>query len=398
MMKTDNNVRNICILGSTGSIGRQTLETIDTYGGFRIRSLAAKSSITLLEEQIRKYRPERVCVFDNEKADELRRRTADVQIEILSGMDGLVALASDPENDLVVTAIVGMIGIRPTIEAIEAGTDVALANKETLVTAGHLIMPLLAKKHVKLFPIDSEHSAIFQCLQGYCGPDGSYPYNADIDSILLTASGGPFRGMSYNELKSKTAADALKHPNWSMGSKITIDSASMVNKALEVMEARWLFGVGPERIRILIQPKSIIHSAVQFKDGSIIAQLGLPDMKLPIRYALYYPERLPEHGEKLDLLELSGIEFGKPDYETFRGLKLGLEAIRQGGSICTVFNAANEYAVARFLDGKIGFTDIYEIIEKCMRCHKNIPEPSLEEILDTERETYRCIQEFYKEM
>ncbi|MBO4415825.1 MAG: 1-deoxy-D-xylulose-5-phosphate reductoisomerase [Lachnospiraceae bacterium] len=380
--------RELCILGSTGSIGRQTIETIETYGGFRIRSLAAKSNIELLEEQIRKFKPEKVCVYDPDKAAELKKRTVDIQVMILTGIEGLVELASDPKNDLVVTALVGMIGIRPTIAAIEAGCDVALANKETLVTAGHLIMPLLAERKVKLFPIDSEHSAIFQCLQGHLGPTGEYPFSADIDSILLTASGGPFRGMSYDELRTKTAEDALRHPNWLMGPKITIDSASMVNKALEVMEAKWLFGVDPDRIRILIQPKSIIHSAVQFRDGSIIAQMGLPDMRLPIRYALYYPERKPEQGKMLDLLELSGLEFDKPDYETFRGLKLGLDAIKTGGSICTVFNAANEFAVAKFLKGDIGFTDIYDIIEKCMEKHENISFPTLDEILKTESETY----------
>ncbi|MCR5768111.1 MAG: 1-deoxy-D-xylulose-5-phosphate reductoisomerase [Lachnospiraceae bacterium] len=388
-------IRNLCILGSTGSIGRQTLETVRTYGGFRIRSLAAKSSIGLLEEQIRCFKPEKVCVYDKDKAEELKTKIRDTGVNVLSGMEGLIELASDPENDLVVTALVGMIGIRPTIAAINSGCDVALANKETLVTAGHLIMPLLAEKKVRLFPIDSEHSAIFQCLQGHKGPDGSYPYNADIDSILLTASGGPFRGMTYDELRTKTAADALKHPNWNMGNKITIDSATMVNKALEVMEARWLFGIEPDRIRILIQPKSIIHSAVQFHDGSIIAQLGMPDMRLPIRYALFYPDRkhLDENEKKLDLLELSGLEFDKPDYDTFRGLRLGLDAIRQGGSICTVFNAANEFAVARFLEGQIGFTDIYDMIRYCMDRHTNIPEPSLEEILETERWTYETAGE-----
>lgn len=389
-------IRNLCILGSTGSIGRQTIETVETYGGFRIVSLAAKSNIGLLEEQIRKFKPRKVCVYDKDKAEELRAKITDLNVSVLTGMEGLTELASDPENDLVVTALVGMIGIRPTIAAVEAGCDVALANKETLVTAGHLIMPLLAEKKVRLFPIDSEHSAIFQCLQGYLGPDGKYPFNAEIDSILLTASGGPFRGMSYDELKTKTAADALKHPNWLMGPKITIDSASMVNKALEVMEAKWLFGVDPDRIRILIQPKSIIHSAVQFKDGSIIAQMGLPDMRLPIRYALYYPERKPEHGKMLDLLELTGLEFDKPDYETFKGLKLGLEAIRRGGSICTVFNAANEYAVARFLEGSIGFTDIYDIIEECIKKHENIASPTLEDILRTEEETYIMAESLMK--
>ena len=389
-------MRNICILGSTGSIGKQTLETIDTYGGFKVRALAAKASIKALEEQVRKYRPGTVCVYDEDKAQELKRRISDLKITVLSGMEGLVTIASDPETDLVVNSVVGMIGVRPTIAAIEAGNDVALANKETLVTAGHIIIPLLAEKKVKLLPIDSEHSAIFQCLQGYRGPDGNYPYSADIDSILLTASGGPFRGMSFDELKTRTKADALKHPNWSMGSKITIDSASMVNKALEVMEAKWLFGVEPERIRILLQPKSIIHSAVQFHDGAIIAQLGTPDMKLPIRYALYYPERKPEKGEKLDLLALSGLTFDKPDYETFYGLKLGLDAIKQGGSICTVFNAANEYAVAEFLAENIGFTDIYRFIESCMEKHTNIACPTLSDILETEQWTYEVCKSLKK--
>ncbi len=395
-MDKNDGMRNLCILGSTGSIGRQTLETVERYGGFRIRSLAAKSSIDLLEEQIRRFNPEIVCVYDDERARELSIRINDLPVRVVSGMEGLIELASDPGNDLVVTALVGMIGIRPTVAAINAGCDVALANKETLVTAGHIIMPLLAEKHVKLFPIDSEHSAIFQCLQGHKGPDGTYPFNADIDSILLTASGGPFRGMTYEELKKVTVDDALRHPNWSMGKKITIDSASMVNKALEVMEAKWLFGVEPDRIRILIQPKSIIHSAVQFHDGSIIAQLGLPDMRLPIRYALYYPERkhnFPQE-KQLDLLELAGIEFARPDYDTFKGLKLGLDAIKTGGSICTVFNAANEYAVARFLERKIGFTDIYDIIGYCMEQHENIASPSLDEILETERRTYEIAQTF----
>ena len=387
-------LRNLCILGSTGSIGRQTLETVDSCGGFTVRSLAAKTNIELLEKQIRKYRPLKVCVFDEDKASELCANVKDTGVIVLSGMDGLIELASDSGNDLVVMALVGMIGIRPTIAAIKARCEIALANKETLVTAGHIIMPLLAENNVRLLPIDSEHSAVFQCLQGYKGSDGRYPFKADIDSIILTASGGPFRGMKTDELKKMTPSDALKHPNWLMGRKITIDSATMVNKALEVMEARWLFGVEPERIHILIQPKSIIHSAVQFKDGAIVAQLGTPDMKLPIRYALYYPERqpLPEGEKKLDLLELSGLEFDKPDYETFKGLKLGLEAISKGGSICTVFNAANEYAVQAFLDGKIGFTDIYDIIEECMRRHDNMEAPGLDRILETESMTYEIAE------
>ena len=387
-------MRNICILGSTGSIGKQTLETIDTYGGFKVRALAAKASIKALEEQVRKYRPGTVCVYDEDKAQELKRRISDLKITVLSGMEGLVTIASDPETDLVVNSVVGMIGVRPTIAAIEAGNDVALANKETLVTAGHIIMPLLAEKKVKLLPIDSEHSAIFQCLQGYRGPDGNYPYSADIDSILLTASGGPFRGMSFDELKTRTKADALKHPNWSMGSKITIDSASMVNKALEVMEAKWLFSVDVDKIQVVIQPKSIIHSAVQFVDGSIVAQIGVPDMRLPIQYALYYPERLPLDCGRVDLFELAKIEFAKPDYDTFKGLKFGIDAAKQGGSICTVFNAANEYAVGRFLKGEIGFTQIYDIIEYCMSQHKNIAEPTLDEILWAEQEAVEMSMKF----
>ena len=287
-------MKKLCLLGSTGSIGTQTIDIIGRHGEYEVYSLAARTSIELLEKQTRALRPKRVCVYDEKAARIFKDKIKDMNIEVVTGMEGLVSLASDPENDLVVTALVGMIGIRPTVAAIEAGCDVALANKETLVTAGHIIMPLVAEKGVKLLPIDSEHSAIFQCLQGHFGPDGHYPYTGAeraIDKILLTASGGPFRGMTYEDLKNKTAADALKHPNWSMGRKITIDSASMVNKALEVMEAKWLFNVEPEDIEVVIQPKSIIHSAVQFKDGAIVAQLGCPDMRLPIQYALYYPYR-----------------------------------------------------------------------------------------------------------
>ena len=389
-------MRKLCLLGSTGSIGTQTIDVIKRLGGFEVYSLAVRSNIEKLEEQVRSLRPKRVCVYDVEKALEFKERIGDPGIDVVSGMEGLVDLASDPQNDLTITAIVGMIGIRPTIAAIEAGCDVALANKETLVTAGHIIMPLLAEKGVRLLPVDSEHSAIFQCLQGHCGPDGHYPFSdgCGIEKILLTASGGPFRGMSYDELKTKTAADALRHPNWLMGPKITVDSASMVNKALEVMESRWLFNVEPDNIEVVIQPKSIIHSAVQFKDGAILAQMGVPDMRLPIQYALYYPERLPGPPERLDLFGLGKIELEKPDYDTFKGLALGLEAIRQGGSICTVFNAANEYAVARFLDGKIGFTGIYDIIEHCMRGHQNIAAPTLEQILRIEEETVRKASNF----
>lgn len=393
-------MKKLCLLGSTGSIGTQTLDIISRHGGYEVYSLAVNKRIDRLEEQIRQFKPKKVCVFDEKAAKELRVRVADTSVDVLSGMSGLIELAQDGSNDLVVTALVGMIGIRPTIAAINAGTDVALANKETLVTAGHLIMPLLKEKKVRLLPIDSEHSAILQCLQGKYGPNGYYddtltsytPQNAGIDKILLTASGGPFRGLSYEQLSAKTAEDALKHPNWNMGPKITIDSASMVNKALEVMEAKWLFGVEADDIEVVIQPKSIIHSAVQFKDGAVVAQLGCPDMRLPIQYALYFPERMDCPAEKLDLFELAHIDFEKPDYETFKGLRLGLEAIRQGGSICTVFNAANEYAVAEFLKGEISFTGIYDVIEKAMSKHSNIECPSLEEILETEKWTQEIIK------
>ena len=394
-------MKRLCILGSTGSIGTQTIDIISRHQGYKVVSLAAKSSIDKLYEQIKALHPEKVCVYDNDKAEELKKRLkADNEngnVEVLTGMEGLVELAGDPSNDLVVTALVGMIGVRPTIAAVEAGNDVALANKETLVTAGHIIIPLVKEKGVKLLPIDSEHSAIFQSLQGKYGPDGNYrdwSGNPEIEKILLTCSGGPFRGMTYGELKTKTAADALKHPNWSMGNKITIDSATLVNKALEVMEAKWLFNVDVDHIQVVIQPKSIIHSAVQFFDGSIIAQLGVPDMRLPIQYALYYPDRKPLECGRLNLFDIAKIEFFKPDTDTFRGLKMGIDVAAMGGSSCTVFNAANEYAVAEFLKGNIGFTGIYDIIEYCLKEHKNINNPSLEQILETEQETYRTAAAF----
>ena len=382
-------MKNLCLLGSTGSIGRQTLDIIHRHGGFMITSLAANSNIDLLEQQIDEIGPKKVCVYDKEKAGILANRLKNNATEVLSGMEGLLEIAGDSTNGLTVTAIVGMIGIRPTLAAIEAGCDVALANKETLVTAGHIIMKAVKEHKVNLLPIDSEHSAIFQCLQGKYGPTGDYSAwdgSKGLEKILLTCSGGPFRGLSYDELRTKTAADALKHPNWAMGNKITIDSATLVNKALEVMEAKWLFSTDVDKIQVIIQPKSIIHSAVQFVDGSIVAQIGVPDMRLPIQYALYYPERLPLDCGRVDLFELAKIEFYKPDYDTFKGLKLGIEAAKKGGSICTVFNAANEYAVGRFLKNEISFTDIYDIIEHCMSVHKNIPEPTLDEVLGSESE------------
>ena len=382
-------MKNLCLLGSTGSIGRQTIDIIGRHGGFKIRSLAANSNIDRLEQQVNELIPGKVCVYDKEKAGVLANRLKNSATEVLSGMEGLLEIAGDSDNDLTVTAIVGMIGIKPTLAAIEAGCDVALANKETLVTAGHIVMKAVEDKKVNLLPIDSEHSAIFQCLQGKYGPNGDYSSwsgSPVLEKILLTCSGGPFRNMSYEELKTKTAADALRHPNWSMGPKITVDSATLVNKALEVMEAKWLFKVDVDKIQVVIQPKSIIHSAVQFVDGSIIAQIGVPDMRLPIQYALYYPDRLNLDCGRVDLFDLAKIEFYKPEYDTFKGLKLGIEAAKTGGSICTVFNAANEYAVGRFLKDEIRFTDIYDIIEYCMDHHKTIAEPTLNEMLGAEQE------------
>ena len=392
-------MKNLCLLGSTGSIGRQTIDIIQRHGGFKITSLAANANIDRLEQQIEELNPKKVCVYDKGKAGILANRLKTSSTEVLSGMEGLLEIAGDITNDLTVTAIVGMIGIKPTLAAIQSGCDVALANKETLVTAGHIIMKAVKEHKVKLLPIDSEHSAIFQCLQGKYGPTGDYTswdgYEG-VEKILLTCSGGPFRGSSYDELRSKTAADALKHPNWAMGPKITIDSATLVNKALEVMEAKWLFATDVDKIQVVIQPKSIIHSAVQFVDGSIVAQMGVPDMRLPIQYALYYPERLPLECGRVDLFDLAKIEFYKPDLDTFKGLKLGIEAAKAGGSICTVFNAANEYAVGRFLKDEIGFTDIYDIIEHCMSAHKNILEPTLDEVHKAEAEAVDAAKSFIK--
>ena len=390
-------MKNLCLLGSTGSIGRQTIDIIKRHGGFKIVSLAAKSSIDTLEDQIEELNPKKVCVFDENKAGILAGRLKNRSVKVLSGMQGLLELSSDPENDLTVTALVGMIGIQPTLAAVNAGCDVALANKETLVTAGHIIMEAVKNNKVRLMPIDSEHSAIFQCMQGKYGPDGDYSSwmgNHMVEKILLTCSGGPFRGLSYDELRKMTAQDALKHPNWAMGPKITIDSSTLVNKALEVMEAKWLFNTEVDKIQVVIQPKSIIHSAVQFVDGSIIAQMGVPDMRLPIQYALYYPERLPLECGRIDLFDIGRIEFDKPDYEVFKGLSMGITAAKTGGSICTVFNAANEFAVKRFLNGEITFTAIYDIIEHCMNAHKNIQDPALSQILECEKETYETAESF----
>lgn len=378
-------MKKIALLGSTGSIGTQTLDVVRHYkDDFQVTALAASSNITRLEEQIREFKPKMAVVFNEDKAVELKQNIQDLDVEILSGMDGLIAAATEESADIVLTAVVGMIGIRPTIAAIEAGKDIALANKETLVTAGHLIMPLAKAKGVKILPVDSEHSAIFQSLQG--------EKRSQIHKILLTASGGPFRGRSLDELKNIQVEDALKHPNWVMGRKITIDSATMVNKGLEVIEARWLFDVGLDQIQVVVHPESVIHSAVEFDDSAVIAQLGTPDMRLPIQYALFYPDRKPMNGEWLDLFKLGTLHFEKPDMEVFRGLKLAYEALEIGGSMPTVFNAANEMAVAAFLDRKIGFLDIPEIIGAAMENHRAVPSPSLNEILDTEQATYEFIE------
>ena len=377
-------MKKIAILGSTGSIGTQTLEIVRTNKDIKVTALAAGRNIDLLEKQIREFEPKLAAVWSEELASELKSRVRDMQVEILAGMDGLLAVASEQESEILVTAIVGMIGILPTIEAIKAGKDIALANKETLVTAGHIIMSLAEEYHVSILPVDSEHSAIFQSLQG--------GQRKALHKILLTASGGPFRGKKREELENIQVEDALKHPNWAMGRKITIDSSTMVNKGLEVIEAKWLFGVTVDQIQVVVQPQSIIHSMVEYEDGAVIAQLGTPDMKLPIQYALYYPERRYLPGDRLDFGQLSRITFEKPDMETFYGLKLAIEAGKKGGSLPTVFNAANEKAVALFLDRKIRYLQIPEIIQASMENHKNIAGPTVEEILKTEQETYEFIK------
>lgn len=377
-------MKKIAILGSTGSIGTQTLDVVRENGDIEVVSLAAGSNTELLEKQVREFHPKVVCVYQKERAADLKERLKDKTVKIVTGMDGLIEAACIPETEIVVTAVVGMIGIRPTIAAIEAGKDIALANKETLVTAGHLIIPLAREKAIRILPVDSEHSAIFQSLQGNAGNK--------IQKILLTASGGPFRGKKQEDLLNVKVEDALKHPNWSMGRKITIDSSTMINKGLEVIEAKWLFDVSVDEIQVVVQPQSVIHSMVEYEDGSVIAQLGTPDMKLPIQYALYYPERRYLPGDRLDFWSLSHLDFEKPDLDTFYGLALAYEAGREGGSMPTVLNAANELAVSMFLDGQITYLEIVEIIEDCMKAHKKIENPSLEQILMTEQETYERIR------
>lgn len=380
-------IKTIAILGSTGSIGTQTLDVIRQHReDFRVSALSAGNNIDLLEKQIREFRPALVSVATEKKARELRVKTADLNIAITYGMEGLLAVAAQAESDLLVTAVVGMMGIRPTMAAIKAGKDIALANKETLVTAGHLIMPMAEEYGVKILPVDSEHSAIFQSWHG------ERAHGNAIDKILLTASGGPFRGKKREDLEHVTLEDALHHPNWSMGRKITVDSATMVNKGLEVMEAKWLFGVDLDQIQVVVHPQSVIHSMVQYVDGAVIAQLGTPDMRLPIQYALYYPKRKYLNEERLDFYSLSTLTFEKPDMKTFSGLRLALEAMRRGGNMPTVFNAANEKAVALFLNRKIRFLEIAELIGESMEVVPYVENPNLEDILATEQEVYTWIE------
>lgn len=377
-------MKKIAILGSTGSIGTQTLEVVENQGDIEVTALAAGSNIRLLEEQIRKFRPKIVCVFEEEKAKELKRSVRDLPVRVVSGMEGLIEAAVEETSEIVVTAVVGMIGIRPTIAAMEAGKDIALANKETLVTAGHIIMPLAKKMGVRILPVDSEHSAIFQCLNG--------ENKRSVHKILLTASGGPFRGKTREELKNVKVEDALNHPNWAMGRKITIDSSTMVNKGLEVMEAKWLFDVEMDQVQVVIQPKSIIHSMVEFEDGAVMAQMGTPDMKLPIQYALYYPERRYLKGDRLDFWSIGQINFEKPDLVNFPGLKLAYEAGCAGGTLPTVFNAANEKAVAKFLNREITYLTITDMIEGAMNGHTVKENPTVEEILEAEAAAYEYIE------
>ncbi len=381
-------MKTIAVLGSTGSIGTQTMDIVRANPEeLCVAAVAAGSNIDLLEKQIREFSPKVAVVFDEAKAAELKKNVADLNVRVLGGMDGMIEAASLEGVDIVVTSMVGMIGIRPTIAAINAGKDIALANKETLVCAGHIITKLAGEKGVSILPVDSEHSAIFQSLNG--------ENRKRISKILLTASGGPFRGKTGDELKNMTVEDALKHPNWSMGRKITVDSATLVNKGLEVMEAKWLFDVELDRIEVVVHPQSIIHSMVEYEDGAIMAELGMPDMKLPIQYALFYPDRRYLDTKRVDFFELHQMTFEKPDMETFRGLKLALKAARTGGTMPTVFNAANERAVALFLDRKIGFLDIYDIIEGCMEKHRAVQDPDVDTILNAEQEAYSCIEASY---
>lgn len=376
-------MKNIAILGSTGSIGTQTLDVARNNKDIRVVALSAGSNIELLEDQIREFSPKLVSVADEKNAQLLRKNLEGTGVRVVFGMEGLIELAQHPDSDMVVTAVVGMMGLRPTVAAINAGKDIALANKETLVTAGHIIMPLAKEKNVRILPVDSEHSAILQCLTG--------EDQKEISKIILTASGGPFRGKTIEQMKDVKLEDALKHPNWAMGKKITIDSATMVNKGLEVIEAKWLFGLAVEDIEVVVQPQSVIHSMVEFVDGGIMAQLGTPDMRLPIQYALYHPHRRPLGGQRLDFKTLKQITFEEPDLENFRGLALAFEALKLGGSMTTVYNAANELAVTKFLKKEIGFLDIVTMIEESMKAHKVIENPDINQILHAEEQTYEFL-------
>ena len=384
-----NGTKKIAILGSTGSIGTQTLDIVRKESDLQVTAMAAGANVELMERQVREFRPSLVAMWTEEAAKDLRERLHDLSVHVTYGMEGLLEVAAHEESEVLVTAIVGMIGIRPTIAAIEHGKTIALANKETLVTAGHIIMPLAAKRGVAILPVDSEHSAIFQSMHG--------ENRERVEKILLTASGGPFRGRKREELASMTVEDALNHPNWSMGKKVTIDSASLVNKGLEVMEAKWLFDVELEQIQVLVHPQSIIHSAVQYVDGGIMAQMGVPDMKLPIQYALFYPDRRPMDTGRVDFFKLRQLTFEEPDMDTFRGLALAYQAARRGGTLPTVFNAANEKAVALFLQRKITFLQISELIERSMEDHRVIDNPSVDEILTAETETYEYIKRKFGE-
>ncbi len=380
-------MKNIAIIGSTGSIGTQTLDIVRANGDIRVSALAAGNNVALLEQQVREFKPDIVGVWSEDKAKELRVALSEFDIRIVSGMEGLIEVACYESAEILVTAIVGMIGIRPTVEAIKAGKDIALANKETLVTAGHIIMPLAEACGVKILPVDSEHSAIFQCIHG--------EEENRIRRLLITASGGAFRGYKREELEHVTVEDALRHPNWSMGRKITVDSATLVNKGLEVIEAKWLFDVEPDQIEVVVQPQSIIHSMVEFCDGAVKAQLGTPDMKLPIQYALYYPERRKLTSDTLDFAKMGNIIIDTPDRETFKGIDFAYSAIRTGGSMPTVFNAANEKAVEMFLHKDIQFLQIYDIIEMCMEAHKTIENPTLTDIFETEQWVYEYIEKYF---
>ena len=381
-------MKNIAVLGSTGSIGTQTLDIVrNNTDELKIKVLAAGSNVELIEKQIREFKPEIAVLYNADKANELKIKIADTGVKVLSGMDGMIEAATFDNVDTVVTSMVGMIGIKPTIAAIKAGKNIALANKETLVTAGHIIMPLIKEHKVSLLPVDSEHSAIFQSMNG--------ENRKRISKILLTASGGPFRGKTYDELKNVTLEDALKHPNWAMGQKITVDSATLVNKGLEVMEAAWLFDVDVSMIQVVVHPQSVIHSMVEYEDTAVIAQLGCPDMRLPIQYALFYPDRRFLDAKKLDFFEMKSLTFEKPDMDTFKGLKFAMEAAEFGGSMPTVFNASNEEAVAMFLNKKIGFLDIYRIIEESMNRHTVISNPDIDTVLSVERDTREFIRKSF---